>query len=80
MVASIAAAVTPLGMIISGPLAELLGIPVLFIISLFLQTYLVLATWFLTDLRKIIREESKLKEKEQPEEKIKISPEQIEYG
>ncbi|MFW9826142.1 MAG: MFS transporter [Candidatus Thorarchaeota archaeon] len=80
MVASIAAAVTPLGMIISGPLAELLGIPILFIISLFLQTYLVVATWFLTDLRKIIREESKLKEKEQTEEKIKISPEQIEYG
>ncbi len=78
IVASIAAAVTPLGMIISGPLAELLGIPVLFMIALFLQTYCVLVTWFLTDLRRIIREESKLGEREQLEEEIKLRPEQVE--
>ena len=79
IVISIAAAVTPLGMIISGPLAELLGIPVLFIISLYLQIYWILVTWFLTDLRKIIREESKLEKTEKLEEEIKLSPDQIEY-
>lgn len=80
IVASIAAAITPLGMLISGPLAEILDIPVLFVISLFLQTYSVLATWFLTDLRKVIREESKLEREEKLEEETKLSPEQIEYG
>ena len=64
-------------MLISGPLAELLGIPVLFIISLYLQIYWILVTWFLTDLRKIIREESKLEKTEKLEEEI--SPDQIEY-
>jgi DHA3 family macrolide efflux protein-like MFS transporter len=80
IVASIAAAVTPLGMLISGPLAEVLGIPVLFIISLFLQVYCILVTWFLTNLRTIIREESKLEKKEEPEEEIKLTTEQFEYS
>jgi len=78
IVASIAAAVTPLGMIISGPLAEVLGIPLLFIVALYLQIYSVLVTWFLTDLRHIIKEESKLEEKKQLEEEIRLRSEQIE--
>ncbi|MFX1390478.1 MAG: MFS transporter [Promethearchaeota archaeon] len=80
IVASIAAAITPLGMLISGPLAENLGIPVLFVISLFLQVYSVLVTWFLTDLRNIIREESKIEKGKEVEEEIKLSPDQIEYS
>jgi DHA3 family macrolide efflux protein-like MFS transporter len=78
IVASIAAAVTPLGMLISWPLADVLGIPVLFIISLFLQIYSIFVIYFLTDLRDIIREESKLEKREKPKEEIKLSPDQIE--
>ena len=59
IVISIAAAVTPLGMIISGPLAELLGIRLLFIIFLCLQFVSIMVTWFFTNLKNIIRNESK---------------------
>jgi DHA3 family macrolide efflux protein-like MFS transporter len=79
IVASIAAAVTPLGMIISGPLAEVFGITLLYIIVLYLQFVAIMITWFFTDLMNVIREESELKKMEKPEE-IRIRPEQIEYG
>ena len=58
IVASIAAAVTPLGMIISGPLAEVLGIVLLFIITLYLQFVILVVTWYFTDIKNIIREYS----------------------
>ncbi|UCC18596.1 MAG: MFS transporter [Promethearchaeota archaeon] len=77
IVASIAAAVTPLGMLISGPLAVIFGIPILFIIVLYLQFVSVVITWYFTDLKKIIHEESRI-EKIEKEEEIRLRPEQIE--
>jgi len=56
IVASIAAAVTPLGMIISGPLAEVFGIFLLFIITLYLQFVILVVTWYFTDIKNIIKE------------------------
>ncbi len=56
IVASIAAAVTPLGMIISGPLAEVFGIVLLFIITLYLQFVILVVTWYFTDIKNIIKE------------------------
>jgi len=64
-------------MLISGPLAELFGIPLLFIIVLYLQFASVVITWYFTDIKKIIHEESKL-EKIAKEEEIRLRPEQIE--
>lgn len=58
IVASIAAAVTPLGMIISGPLAAVTGIVLLFIITLYLQFVSLVVTWYFTDIKNIIREHS----------------------
>ncbi|MFX1469852.1 MAG: MFS transporter [Promethearchaeota archaeon] len=76
IVVSIAAAVTPLGMIISGPLAEVLGIRILFIIVLYLQFVSIMVTWFFTNLKHIINKESKdeIIEKEE----VSLRPEQIE--
>jgi len=68
IVVSIAAAVTPLGMIISGPLAALLGIRLLFIMVLCLQFACVMVTWFFTNLKDIIRQEAKDKLIEKQEE------------
>lgn len=77
IVVSIAAAVTPLGMIISGPLAELFGIRLLFIIVLYLQFVSIVITWFFTDIKNIIKKESKSEMIEKQEE-IKLRPERIE--
>ncbi|MFX1329375.1 MAG: MFS transporter [Promethearchaeota archaeon] len=76
IVVSIAAAVTPLGMIFSGPLAEVLGIRILFIIVLYLQFVSIMVTWFFTNLKHIINKESKdeIIEKEE----VSLRPEQIE--
>ena len=77
IVISIAAAVTPLGMIISGPLAVLIGIRLLFIIFLCLQFVSIMVTWFFTDLKNIIHQESKDEMREKQEE-VSFRPEQIE--
>ncbi|TKJ21784.1 MAG: hypothetical protein CEE43_08830 [Promethearchaeota archaeon Loki_b32] len=76
-VISIAAAVTPLGMIISGPLAVIFGIRLLFIIVLYLQFVSVMVIWFFTNLKNVIRTESKDESREKPEE-VSLRPEQIE--
>ncbi|MHA1915697.1 MAG: MFS transporter [Promethearchaeota archaeon] len=57
IVASIAAAVTPLGMLISGPLAVVFGIRLLFIISLCFQLVTLVLTWFLTSLKSILKDQ-----------------------
>ncbi len=77
IVTSIAAAITPLGMIISGPLAVFFGIRLLFIIVLYLQAVSVVITWYFTDIKKIIHEESIEEMKKKPDE-IRLRPEQIE--
>jgi len=77
IVVSIAAAVTPLGMIISGPLAELFGIRLLFIMVLYLQFVSIMVTWFFTNLKNIIHQESK-DELEEKQEEVSLRPEQIE--
>jgi DHA3 family macrolide efflux protein-like MFS transporter len=59
IVASIAAAVTPLGMLISGPLAEAFGIRLLFIMSLCFQLVTLILTWFLTRLKLYIKVQQK---------------------
>lgn len=59
IVASIAAAVTPLGMLISGPLAETFGIRLLFIMSLCFQLVTLILTWFLTSLKSYIKAQQK---------------------
>ncbi|MHA2473621.1 MAG: MFS transporter [Promethearchaeota archaeon] len=59
IVASIAAAVTPLGMLISGPLAEAFGIRLLFIMSLCFQLVTLILTWFLTSLKSYIKAQQK---------------------
>ncbi|MDX1797170.1 MAG: MFS transporter [Candidatus Lokiarchaeia archaeon] len=78
IVASIAAAVTPLGMLISGPIADLIGIQLLFIFALYLQFVAIVITWYFTDLKNIIKAESK-QEQIIEQEEIKLRPEQIEY-
>ncbi len=78
IVISIAAAVTPLGMIISGPLAELFGIRLLFIIFLYLQFVSIMVTWFFTNLKNIIHNESRDEVIEQQED-VSLRPEQIEF-
>ena len=77
IVISIAAAVSPLGMIISGPLAELFGIRILFIIVLYLQFVSIVITWFFTDIKNIIKKESKSEIIEKQEE-IRLKPDQFE--
>lgn len=77
IVASIAAAVTPLGMIVSGPLATILGIQLLFIIILYLQFVSIVITWYFTDIKNIIKKESEHELMEKQEE-IRLGPEQIE--
>jgi DHA3 family macrolide efflux protein-like MFS transporter len=78
IVISIAAAVTPLGMLISGPIADLVGIYLLFIFALYLQFVAIVITWYFTDLKNIIKAESK-EEKIIEKEEIELRPEQIEY-
>ncbi|MFX1419141.1 MAG: MFS transporter [Promethearchaeota archaeon] len=78
IVASIAAAVTPIGMIISGPIADLIGIQLLFVFALYLQFVAIVITWYFTDLKNIIKTESKL-EMMKEKEVIQIRPEQIEF-
>jgi DHA3 family macrolide efflux protein-like MFS transporter len=78
IVASTAAAVTPLGMILSGPLAELMGIRLLFIIVLYLQFVSIVVIWFFTNLKNIIRKESK-DEILEKEEELSLEPKQIEF-
>ena len=77
IVISIAAAVTPLGMLISGPLAELFGIQLLFIIVIYLQFVSIVITWYFTDIKNIIRKESKAEIIEE-KEKVGFRSEQIE--
>lgn len=77
IVVSIATAVTPLGMIISGPLAELFGIRLLFIIILYLQFVSIIVTWFFTDLKNAIRKDSENRMIEK-EDEVSLRPEQIE--
>jgi len=76
IVASIAAAVTPLGMIISGPLAEVLGISLLFIISLYLQFVCLIITWYFTNIKSVIKAQKKM-EREENQEKNGAKPEHI---
>ena len=78
IVISIAAAVTPLGMLISGPIADLIGIQLLFIFSLYLQFVAIVITWYFTDLKNIIKTESR-KEQTIEQEEVTLRPEQIEY-
>jgi DHA3 family macrolide efflux protein-like MFS transporter len=59
IVASIAAAVTPLGMLISGPIAEIFGIRLLFIMSLCFQLITLILTWFITSLKSNIKDQQK---------------------
>jgi DHA3 family macrolide efflux protein-like MFS transporter len=78
IVISIAAGVTPIGMLISGPIADLIGIYLLFIFALYLQFVTIVITWYFTDLKNIIKSENKLEIKKE-EEVVKLRPEQIEY-
>lgn len=78
IVVSIAAAVTPVGTLISGPIADLIGIQLLFIFALYLQFVTIVLTWYFTDLKNIIKTESK-QEQTIVQEEIKLRPEQIEY-
>jgi MFS family permease len=56
-IVSTAAAVTPLGMLISGSLAEVFGIVMLFILSLYLQFAVLVLTWFFTSIKSVIEKE-----------------------
>ncbi|MFX1428302.1 MAG: MFS transporter [Promethearchaeota archaeon] len=77
-IASMAAAVTPLGMIISGPLAELLSIVLLFIVSLYLQFACLVFTWFFTSIKSVIEKEKNI-EVTIMDDDLRLKPEQIEY-
>ena len=57
---SIASVASPIGMFISGPLAELLGIVFLFILSSILGIILIILVWFFSNIRKL--EDSKISE------------------
>lgn len=50
---TIATAVSPIGMVISGPLAEILGIVFLFILSSILGIITMIIVWFFTNIRKL---------------------------
>ncbi|MFX1552213.1 MAG: MFS transporter [Promethearchaeota archaeon] len=79
IVISIAAAVTPLGMLFSGLVANLVGIQLLFIIVLYLQFVSIVITWYFTNIKNIIKAESE-QEIIKEEEEIKLRTEQIEYS
>ena len=64
-------------MLISGPLAELFGIQLLFIIVIYLQFVSIVITWYFTDIKNIIRKESKAEIIEE-KEKVGFRSEQIE--
>ncbi|MFW9866594.1 MAG: MFS transporter [Candidatus Thorarchaeota archaeon] len=64
IISSIAAAVTPLGMIISGPLADVLGISLLFIISLYLQFVSLVITWYFTNIKSVIKVQKMIEREE----------------
>ena len=51
IVASIAFGITPIGMVISGPLAEFLGIYVLFYSSLIIQFITILSVWIFSNIK-----------------------------
>ncbi|MBD3196420.1 MAG: MFS transporter, partial [Candidatus Lokiarchaeota archaeon] len=53
IVIAIASAVSPIGMILSGPLAELIGIIPLFLICATLDMVCVVIVWFFTGIRKV---------------------------
>jgi DHA3 family macrolide efflux protein-like MFS transporter len=57
IIASTAAAVTPLGMLISGPLAEVFGIVIVFLFSLYLQFASLILTWYFTSIKSVIENE-----------------------
>ncbi|MFX1375278.1 MAG: MFS transporter [Promethearchaeota archaeon] len=78
IISSIAAAVTPLGMLISGPLAEVLGISILFLLSLYLQFVCLVFTWFFTSIKKVIENE-KIVKMTNKEKEISLRPDQFEY-
>ena len=50
---TIATAVSPIGMLISGPLAEIFGIVFLFILSSILGFLTIIIVWFFTNIRKL---------------------------
>ncbi len=60
----ISSAVTPIGMIIAGPLAEIIGIVLFFIICLALQIICLIITWVFTDIRQIIAKQKKIRTEE----------------
>ncbi|MFX1575013.1 MAG: MFS transporter [Promethearchaeota archaeon] len=64
IVVSIAFSVMPIGMILSGPLAELFGIYILFISSLILQTIILILTWLFSDIRHIKNENVSIENKD----------------
>lgn len=78
IVISIAAAVTPLGMLISGPIADLVGNYLLFIFALYFQFVAIVITWYFTDLKNIIKMEYKQEIIKEPEE-IQLRQEKIEF-
>jgi len=53
IVVAISRAVSPIGMLISGPLAELWGIPLLYIVCIELEVAVVAITWFCTSVKKV---------------------------
>ncbi len=60
IVISIAFSIMPIGMILSGPLAELFGMYILFISSLILQSIILLAVWIFSDIRHINNKKMKI--------------------
>jgi len=60
IVVSIAFSIMPIGMILSGPLAELFGMYILFISSLILQSIILLAVWIFSDIRHINNKKMKI--------------------
>ena len=53
IVVAISRAVSPIGMLITGPLAELWGIPLLYIVCIQLEVAVVAITWFCTSVKKV---------------------------
>jgi len=66
---TISASILPIGTILSGPLAEILGIPVLFLICSVLSLIAIVSVWSFTNIRKVDFDNS-AKNKELISEKI----------
>jgi len=50
---TISASILPIGTILSGPLAEILGIPILFFYCSVLSLVVIVSVWTLTNIRKV---------------------------